>query len=93
MTTRPELLAAFASRYVWWRDAEPPSEDRIIAQVMNYDLVEDHQRLCAEFSNAELRAVMLRAQPGWINERSWHRWRQALGGQDIPANPPRRLLL
>jgi hypothetical protein len=92
MVTRLDLLASLASRYIWWRNAEPPSHDRIIAQVMNCDVVEDHQRLRAEFSDSELRAVMLRAQPGWINERSWQRWRQALGGGDIPANPPRRML-
>jgi hypothetical protein len=93
MTTRPDLLAAFASRYIWWCDAEPPSEDRIIAQVVNYDVADDHQRLRAEFSDTELRAVMQRAQPGWINERSWHRWRESLGGEDIPADPPRRKFL
>jgi hypothetical protein len=30
MGTRSHLLRDFASRYIWWRDEAPPSEDRII---------------------------------------------------------------
>jgi len=35
MPSRADLHADFASRYIWWRDEAPPSEDRIIAQVMS----------------------------------------------------------
>jgi hypothetical protein len=36
MPSRPALLASFAARYVWWREERAPSEERIIAQVMNF---------------------------------------------------------
>jgi hypothetical protein len=30
-----DLLRDFTTRYIWWRDEHPPSEGRVIAQVMN----------------------------------------------------------
>jgi hypothetical protein len=93
MTTLTTLLAAFASRYIWWRDAQPPSDDRIIAQVMNLGTYDDIRRLEAAYGPQELRAVMLRAQPGWIGKRSWNFWRARLshaGAGPIPEAPPRR---
>jgi hypothetical protein len=35
ITERTNLLASLALRYIWWRDPEPPSDERIIAQVMS----------------------------------------------------------
>jgi hypothetical protein len=93
MTNRSALLASLASRYIWWRDAQPPSDDRIIAQVMNLGTYDDIRRLEAAFGPQELRAVMLRAQPGWIGRRSWNFWRGRLsfaGAGPIPDAPPRR---
>jgi hypothetical protein len=90
------LLAEFASRYIWWRDTEPPSEDRIIAQVMNMGTFADVRRLEAAYAPQKLRDVMLRAQPGWIAPRSWSFWRARLseaGGATIPEAPPRRAFL
>ncbi|HWF94549.1 MAG TPA: hypothetical protein VG291_06280, partial [Xanthobacteraceae bacterium] len=94
MIHRPDLLVEFASRYIWWRDAQPPSEDRIIAQVMNLGTYDDVRRLEAAYGPQELRAVMLRAQPGWIGGRSWSFWRARLshaGAGPIPEAPPRRV--
>ena len=96
MTDRSALLAEFASRYIWWRDAEPPSEDRIIAQVMNLGIYDDVRRLEAAYASEVLHAVMLRAQPGWISPRSWNFWRARLSGaarEAIPEAPPRRSFL
>jgi len=90
------LLAEFASRYIWWRDAEPPSEDRFVAQVMNLGTYDDVRRLEAAYTLQQLRAVMLRAQPGWIAARSWPFWRARLalaGDEPIPELPPRRSFL
>jgi hypothetical protein len=93
MSPRPALLADFAARYVWWREARAPAEERIIAQVMNFGTYDDIRRLEAAYSPRELRAVMLRAQPGWIGARSWDFWRGRLafaGAEPIPQGPPRR---
>jgi hypothetical protein len=93
MPPEPALLAAFAYRYIWWRDAQPPSDDRIIAQVMDLGTYDDVRRLEAAYGPQELRAVMLRAQPGWVGRRSWSFWRRRLSFADagpIPDAPPRR---
>jgi hypothetical protein len=93
MTTRTPLLAELATRYVWWREEPAPSDDRIIAQVMNLGTYDDIRRLEAVYSPPELRAVMLRGHPGWMSERSWLFWRGRLlsaGVEPIPEAPPRR---
>jgi hypothetical protein len=93
MTARTSLLADFAARYIWWRDESPPSEDRIIAQVMSIGTWDDICRLEGAYSAEELREVMLRAQPGWISAQSWELWRgrlRAPGAGAIPEEPPRR---
>jgi hypothetical protein len=96
MPDRRYLLAELAARYIWWRDPDPPSDDRIIAQVMNFGTYEDVRRLESAYGPEELRAVMLRAQPGWISRRSWNFWRARLsfaGAGPIPQAPPRRAFL
>lgn len=93
MDARSALLAEFKERYIWWRDGAEPSQDRIVAQVMNLGTYEDIRRLEAELGVEELGAVMLRAQPGWIGPRSWNFWRgrlQAQRAMPIPQTPPRR---
>jgi len=93
MNSRAELLAEFAQRYVWWADDGGPSEERIIAQVMNVGTYDDIRRLERAFDADALRRVMLQAQPGWISERSWDFWRGRLrlrGDPAISQAPPRR---
>jgi len=93
MDPRSDLLRAFGSRYIWWRDETPPSQDRVIAQVMSIGTWDDIRRLERAYSRDELRELMLRAQPGWISEPSWELWRgrlRAAGARDIPERPPRR---
>jgi hypothetical protein len=94
MPLPPDLLRAFTTRYIWWRDDHPPSEDRIIAQVMNMGTYDDIRRLEAVCTSSELQQLMLRAQPGWISARSWDFWRGRLRARgvdgQIPEKPPRR---
>jgi hypothetical protein len=93
MPLSPDLVRDFTARYIWWRDENPPSEDRIIAQVMNMGTWEDIRRLEGACDASELHGLMLRAQPGWLSGRSWNLWRarlQAAGVGPIPENPPRR---
>ena len=95
MPDRFTLLADFAARYIWWRDDEhPPSEERIIAQVMNLGTYDDIRRLEAALGPDELRGVMLRAAAGWISDRSWDFWRGRLrhaGAGPIAEKAPRRV--
>ena len=94
MALPTDLLREFATRYIWWHDEHPPSDDRIIAQVMNMGTYDDILRLEAVCNPSELQQLMLRAQPGWISARSWDFWRgrlraRGIDGQ-IPEKPPRR---
>jgi hypothetical protein len=62
---------------------------------MNFGTYDDIRRLENAYRAEELREVMLRAAPGWINERSWEFWRGRLsfgGAGSIPEAPPRRSL-
>jgi hypothetical protein len=91
--TRSALIEEFKQRYIWWRDGTDPSEDRIVAQVMELGTYEDIRRLEAVLSADQIAELMRRAQPGWISPRSWNFWRgrlQGRGASMIPAAPPRR---
>jgi hypothetical protein len=93
MPSRSALLDDFAARYIWWRDGTSPSEDRIIAQVMNRGTWDDIRRLEGQYTPGDLRGVMLRAAAGWIDARPWSFWRRRLharGAGPIPEEPPRR---
>jgi hypothetical protein len=60
---------------------------------MNLGTYEDVRRLEAAHTPRQLRAVLLRAQPGWISPRSWSFWRARVsvaGGKAVPETPPRR---
>ena len=93
MNVRVDLLASLADRYIWCRDTDAPSADRIIAQILDIGTYEDTRRLEAAYTPEDLRAVMLRAEPGWIGKRSWNFWRNRLSFQGVgpfPESPPRR---
>lgn len=90
-----DVVAEFAQKYLWWEpvDGQPHSEDRIIAQTMNLGTYDDILLLEEAVGNARLLEVMLRAEPGWINDRSWEFWRGRLSlatGASIPRKAPRR---
>jgi hypothetical protein len=90
-----ELTSELESRFFWWEPVGtgPRSEARIIAQAMNFGLFRDVQRLEKEAGPQYLASLMLHAEPGWIDERSWEFWRGRLNratGKKIPETPPRR---
>ena len=90
-----DVVAEFARKYLWWEpvDGQPHSEDRIIAQTMNLGTYDDILLLEEAVGNARLLEVMLRAEPGWINDRSWEFWRGRLSfatGASIASKAPRR---
>jgi hypothetical protein len=90
-----DAIAAFGRKYLWWEpvNGRPHSEDRIIAQTMNFGTYDDILLLEEVVGWARLLEVMLRAEPGWINDRSWEFWRGRLSfttGAAIPDKAPRR---
>lgn len=91
-----EAVARFGRKYVWWRAVgdEPHSEERVIAQTMDLGTYDDILLLEQSVGRMRLTDVMLRAEPGWISDRSWEFWRGRLSfatGVAIPQSAPRRV--
>jgi hypothetical protein len=92
----PAHLAAELERtYFWWEPigARPRSHARILAQAMNLATFDEVRRLEQTLGPEFLLQVMLAAEPGWLNERSWEFWRGRLAratGRQLPDTPPRR---
>ncbi|HEV7602465.1 MAG TPA: hypothetical protein VGO49_19695 [Bradyrhizobium sp.] len=90
-----ETIAGFGRKYLWWEPVggQPHSEDRIIAQTMNLGTYDDILVLEQTVGKSRLVEIMLRAEPGWISDRSWEFWRGRLSfatGAAIPDKAPRR---
>jgi hypothetical protein len=93
-----QTIAEFGRKYLWWKPpgGQPHSEDRIIAQTMNLGTYDDILLLERTLGKARLMDIMLHAEPGWINDRSWEFWRGRLSfatGAAIPDKAPRRAFL
>jgi hypothetical protein len=89
-----ELASDLERKYFWWDavDAQPRSDDRILAQAMDLASFADVRRLETRLGLQRLADAMLAAEPGWISDRSWEFWRGRLRsiGPTIPQTPPRR---
>jgi len=90
-----ELASELESRFFWWEPVglHPRSSMRILAQAMNFASFEDVLRFERIIGSDRLAEVMLGAEPGWLNDRSWEFWRGRLvlaTGRAIPEEPPRR---
>jgi hypothetical protein len=93
-----ETIAELGRKYLWWEPVggQPHSEGRIIAQIMNLGTYDDILLLERMVGKSRLVEIMLRAEPGWISERSWEFWRGRLSfaaGAAIPDKAPRRSFL
>jgi hypothetical protein len=91
-----QTIAEFGRKYLWWKPVGEQrfSEDRIIAQTMNLGTYDDILLLEQTVGKSRLVEIMLRAEPGWINDRSWEFWRGRLSfatGAAIPHQAPRRV--
>lgn len=91
-----DVLARFRRKYLWWQpvDGRPFSEERIIAQTMSFATYDDILLLEEAVGWPRLVEVMRRAEPGWIDDRSWEFWRGRLTfrtGAVIPDKAPRRM--
>lgn len=83
-------LESLARRYIWWKS---PTEamatpDRIIAQVMNIGDFDDVQALAKQVGDDVLRRVLLHAEAGQFNARSWTYWHYRLALVDFDRVPP-----
>jgi len=90
-----DLASELERKFFWWEPvgSQPRSDLRILAQAMNLASFEDVRRLETALGADQLIEVMLKAEPGWIDERSWDFWRGRLAlatGRAIPETPPRR---
>ncbi len=91
----PEAVAALkplAARYIWWMT---PNEAilypyRVAAQVMNVGTFEDSAALQEMLGDGLLRHVLLNAEAGQFDDRSWHYWHYRLGLAEygVKAVPP-----
>lgn len=89
------FLKPLACKYVWWKtpDEAVAMPERVIAQVMNLGDFEDTQLLAGRLGDDVLRDVLIHAQAGQFNERSWSYWHYRLGLAEIdqvPDLPQRR---
>jgi hypothetical protein len=90
-----EALKPFACKYIWWKtpDEAVSMPNRVIAQVMNIGDYSDVQLLVSQVGDEVLREVLVHAEAGQFNERSWAYWhyRLDLSKMDkVPALPVRR---
>jgi hypothetical protein len=84
------LLEKLAAKYVWWTSPRIASAtpDRVVAHVMNIGDYGDVQELIGSVGEAYLRRVLVNAEIGQFNDRSWHYWHYRLALCDVGQVPP-----
>ncbi|GLH79532.1 hypothetical protein SSBR45G_44410 [Bradyrhizobium sp. SSBR45G] len=90
-----DLLSDLERRFFWWEPvgSHPRSPERILAQAMSFAGFDEIVKLETELGPDVLADVMVSAQPGWIDARSWEFWRGRLmraTGRAIPPEAPAR---
>jgi hypothetical protein len=90
-----DLAAELERRFFWWEPvgSQPRSHARILAQAKDLASFDDVRHLEKVLGPYRLVEAMLKAEPGWISERSWEFWRGRLAlatGRAMPDAPPRR---
>ena len=85
-----ESLKPFARKYIWWKAPEEAlaMPEQVIAQVMNIGDYADVQSLVSQLGEEVLRKVLVQAQAGQFNERSWTYWHYRLGLSSLEQIPP-----
>lgn len=85
-----EALKGLARKYVWWKtpDDAVAMPERVIAQVMNIGDYDDVQALASEVGEDVLREVLVHAEAGQFDERSWTYWHYRLGLAGVGKVPP-----
>ena len=85
-------LQNLAARLIWWQPVEVSLQSpvRLVAQVMNLGTWEEVQQASRIFGWDAFREVIDKAQPGWLDRRSWSYWHAFFGLPDRPL--PQRSL-
>jgi len=85
-----ELLRDLARKYIWWKSPDQAlrTPQRVIAQVMNLGDYNDVQVLASQLGEDALRQVLVHAEAGQFDSRSWTYWHYRLGLADVGAIPP-----
>jgi hypothetical protein len=83
-------LKKLAGKYIWWKtpDEAIAMPERIVAQVMNIGDYGDVQFLASQLGEDALRDVLLHAEAGQFNPRSWAYWHYRLGLASRESMPP-----
>lgn len=92
----PETLKRVAAKYIWWKSPEEALQQpqRVVAQVMDMGDYEDVLELEKQADNEYLCEVLVHAEPGQFNPRSWVYWHYRLGlcaPGETPSMPQRRV--
>jgi len=84
------FLKRLAARYVWWKTPDEALRypNRVIAQVMKIGDFDDVQELMQVVGEDRLRHVIVQAEAGQFDERSWTYWHYRLGLAAIEQVPP-----
>ena len=82
------------TKYIWWQTPEETLKNsmRLIAQVLNIGTLEDLVILFNNFPKEDITESLIKAEPGYFNEKSWYFWHIYLlkyDYQDIPPLPRR----
>lgn len=81
---------SLASKYIWWKMPEEAVRmpERVMAQVMNMGDYADVQALASQVGDEALRQVLMHAQAGQFNARSWAYWHYRLDLASLGHVPP-----
>ena len=90
MNIENDLLRTLAAKYVWWTSPGEALQipSRIVAHVMNIGDYDDVQSLATALGEDYLRSVVMSAEAGQFNERSWTYWHYRLGIAPLGKVPP-----
>jgi len=90
MTVNRDVLQQLAAKYIWWQtpDQAAQTPQRVMAQVMAMGDYADVQLLAHQAGDELLREVLLQAQAGQFDARSWAYWHYRLGLAKLEQVPP-----
>lgn len=90
---------AYLGKYIWWEDTETLINEnpiRIIAAAMSLANDSKDYAILRSIPEYYLKQTIKKAQPGWIDKKSWHYWHHILdltkSGETVPPLPQRGFL-
>ena len=91
----PAVATQLARKYLWWMKPQEvvKDQDRLVAQVMSMGTFDDARLVEKTLGKAKLRAVLEKAAPGQLDDKSWTFWHYRLGlakPARVPLRPQRR---